>query len=77
MIFKYLNSHNRQVHSSFWKDVTVDQEVIEFYFNKTVGNGKSIKFWLDRWVCETTLSYEFPNLFILAIDPQINMEHAL
>jgi hypothetical protein len=32
LIFKYLHSHNRQVYSSFWKDVTVDQEVIEFFF---------------------------------------------
>jgi hypothetical protein len=74
LMFKYLNSHNRQVHSSFWKYITVDQEVIGFCFNKTIGNGKSIKFWLDS---ETTLSYEFSNLFILAIDPQISVEQAL
>jgi hypothetical protein len=45
LMFKYLNSQNRQVHSSFWKkNVTVDQEVIKFCFNKIVGNGKSTKF---------------------------------
>jgi hypothetical protein len=42
--FKYNNITNRARFSSFWKDVTLDLEVVEFYLNKSIGNGASFFF---------------------------------
>lgn len=36
-----------------------------------VGTGDRIKFWLDTWVGEATLAYQFPNLFHCATDGSV------
>ncbi|KAG5600900.1 hypothetical protein H5410_032270 [Solanum commersonii] len=35
----------------------------------TVGNGLHIRFWRDKWLCNTVLMDDYPGLFYLARDP--------
>lgn len=40
-----------------------DSSLITLTLNKKIGNGESIRFWLDRWLGEISLSCLFPQLF--------------
>jgi hypothetical protein len=46
--YKYNTMNNRASFSSFWKDVTLNLDVVDFYLNKKVRNGITTRFWLDR-----------------------------
>ncbi|XP_068491914.1 uncharacterized protein [Phaseolus vulgaris] len=44
-------------------------------FKWEVGNGKSIKFWEDRWVGNDILKNKFPRLFSLCVEKDVSLEH--
>jgi hypothetical protein len=71
--FKYDVISSRARFSTFWRDVTLDSDIIDFCLNKNVGNGNTIYFRTDRWIGNTSLSYEYPQLFFLAYQLSITV----
>ena len=63
--------------SFFWKGVTKHSNLVEVGFIKSLGNGKTIRFWTDRWMGECALSSAFPYLFSIANDPKVSVYDAL
>jgi len=55
--------------SSFWRGVLKASMAFTSGIKIEVRDGCSIKFCLDRWVDNDTLSFIFPNLFVLTLDP--------
>ena len=68
-----------------WVDTFVKLEVVmglvfgklfgrgEFFFSLTsfeVGNGRSVKFWTNRWRAEEPLCNFFPSLYALALSKE-------
>jgi hypothetical protein len=51
--------------------------VVEFCLNKKIENEKITLFWLDRWLGDTTLAYEFTMLYSIASDPLITIEQTI
>jgi len=59
--------------SLWWKDLKLIWKIEKWSSNFEdcpkweVGNGKSIKFWEDRWVGAEPLKFKFPRLFSLSV----------
>lgn len=50
----------------------------EDFFGSTyfqVGDGTSLKFWTDKWLEDTTLKEAFPDLFLIADNPDSLVAH--
>jgi hypothetical protein len=48
-----------------------NKDIIEVSTDWQVGNGDSIRFWLDRWIGNCALQNIYPNLFSIAYDKEI------
>lgn len=48
-----------------------DRFLIDIGTSRQVGNGKSIRFWIDRWTGQSTLRDIYPNLYPIAYDQHI------
>jgi zinc-binding in reverse transcriptase len=44
---------------------------MDINIDKIVENGKTIKFWLDRWFLNVSFAHEFPTLYSIASHPNI------
>ena len=51
---------------SLWKYIQREWDKFSWYIKYKVGDGNSIKFWLDIRCGETTLKESFPDLYRLA-----------
>ena len=51
---------------SLWKYIQREWDNFSWYIKYKVGDGNSIKFWLDIRCGETTLKESFPDLYRLA-----------
>jgi hypothetical protein len=51
--------------------------VVDFCLNRKIGNEKLSLFWIDRWLEESSLAYEFPRLYTIAKDPLITIEQTI
>ncbi|WMV34161.1 hypothetical protein MTR67_027546 [Solanum verrucosum] len=52
-----------------WKHIGKLWEEFSQHKHFTVGNGLHIRFWKDKWLCNTVLMDDYPGLFYLARDP--------
>ena len=57
--------------SPFWKAILKNKGIVEVSTDWQVGNGHSIRFWLDRWIGNCALHNVYPNLFNIAYDKEI------
>jgi hypothetical protein len=53
-----------------------DQTLVSVGGSFVVGNGRQVRFWLDVWLGDTTLKIKFPELFLVASDPDISAAKA-
>lgn len=59
--------------SSFWSGILTIRHIVDLDINRSIGNGHSTFFWLDRWFGEYALYSIYPNLFRIAYDPHISV----
>ena len=71
IIEKYSYTGDKRVKSHLWNDILKLRSVVQGSISWQVGNGESVRFWLDRWCGESLLCIEFPNLFDIAYDKDI------
>lgn len=58
--------------SQFWKDLVKVRPIFKDHVKFLVGNGASIRFWLDWWCGDSTLAVTFPTLFSFCPNPDIS-----
>jgi hypothetical protein len=46
---------------------------VDLSFNKHLGKGNTILFWIDRWHGECALFSIFPHLYFIVINPKITV----
>ena len=49
-----------------WKTIRKLWDVVSSKLSFSVGNGKRIKFWKDKWCGDEPLNVSFPSLFALS-----------
>lgn len=54
-------------HRSPWKGIVHVLPSFIPFTKLSLGNGSSIRFWLDPWSCPTPLASRFPRLFNLSV----------
>ena len=59
--------------SQFWKSLVKVRPVFQSFVKFVVGDGSSIRFWLDWWCGDSPLSVTFPTLFSYCSDPNISI----
>ena len=59
--------------SQFWKSLVKVRPVFQSFAKFVVGDGSSIRFWLDWWCGDSPLSVTFPTLFSYCSDPNISI----
>ena len=63
--------------SPFWNDLQSVKPAFAMGANFSIGNGRSTRFWTDRWLGAQPLWIEFRDLYELAFDPSITVAAAL
>ena len=63
--------------SSFWNDIQSVKQAFAMGAKFTIGNGRSTRFWTDRWLGSQPLWRDFRDLYELAVDPSITVAVAL
>ena len=58
--------------SQFWKSLVKVRPVFQSFVKFGVGDGSSIRFWLDWWCGDSPLSVTFPTLFSYCPDSDIS-----
>ena len=71
MVHKYSTIGTYGSLSLFWKDIMRNKDIVEVSTDWQVGNGNSIRFWLDKWIGNCALHNVYPNLFNIAYDKKI------
>jgi hypothetical protein len=61
--------------SSFWVVVLKHKDLGNLGFNKNIGSGEIILFWLDRWIEECALYSVFLLLYSITLYPQIIVDN--
>lgn len=59
--------------SQFWKDLVRVRDVFREHVKFVVGNGSSIRFWLDWWSGDSPLASSFPILFSYCSNQEISI----
>lgn len=61
--------------SNFWQGIlsvaAENPDLQDFFLQKfkvIVGNGRRVRFWIDRWINNQSLSAVFPRLFSLSVE---------
>ena len=54
--------------STFWHGVLRTANAFKLGPRLRYGQGISVKFWKDCWICETPLAFSFPSLFEMVSD---------
>ena len=49
-----------------WKEIRKEWPFMKDKFAFSVGNGRRVRFWEDRWCGDKALSISFPSLYALA-----------
>ena len=72
------SSSGLEIHrySSFWSGIISIRHITELGINRTIGNGQTTLFWLDRWQGECALYCTYPNLFKIVLDPLLTVSNA-
>ncbi|KAJ9678729.1 hypothetical protein PVL29_020805 [Vitis rotundifolia] len=61
----------REVHGvGLWKGIRMDWELVDTQISFSVGNGRRVSFWRDRWCGDSPLCETFPSLFALAVEKE-------
>lgn len=63
--------------SQFWQSVIQLLPVLHIGTSISVGSGTATLFWFDRWAGGSSFAARFPDIFSIAVDPQISVERAL
>jgi hypothetical protein len=71
LIVKYYISMSHL--SPFWATVLKHKDLVDLSFNKHLGKGNTILFWIVRWHGECVLFSIFPHLYFIAINPKITV----
>ena len=53
-----------------WKGIRMDWELVGTQISFSVGNGRRVRFWRDRWCGDSPLCESFPSLFALSIEKE-------
>ena len=53
-----------------WKEIRKEGSRLSNYIVFSVGNGRSIRFWLDSWCADEALCNSFPSLFALTVSKE-------
>ena len=65
-----LNSDHKKVRGGYgvglWKTIRKLWDAVSSKLSFSVGNGKGIKFWKDKWCRDELLNVSFPSLFALS-----------
>ena len=65
-----LNSDHKKVRGGYgvglWKTIRKLWDAVSSKLSFSVGNGKRIKFWKDKWCMVEPLNVSFPSLFALS-----------
>lgn len=77
IIDKYGPAGSSAICSPFWKGILKEAAHVSVGFSKILGNGATILFWKDRWFSEHHISFLYPNLFMIAADPDLLAIEAL
>ena len=67
----------RKEGSQFWRSLQAIKHEIRLGATFSVGDGGSTLFWLDSWLGERPLRYEFPELFAICSDPMLLVADAV
>lgn len=66
--------------SNVWSDILnvsrTNAELFDFFKSNcklAIGNGCSIDFWHDKWLLNVQLKVEFPKLFRLPMEKEVNL----
>ena len=59
--------------SQFWKDLVRVRPLFLENVKFVVGDGSSVRFWLDWWCGDSTLFVSFPTLFSYCPNPDISI----
>ena len=66
---------NREVREGyevgFWKEIRKEWPFMKDKFAFSVGNGRRVRFWEDRWCGDKALSISFPSLYALATSKEV------
>lgn len=57
--------------SQFWNGIQKCKEIFNLGARFEVGNEKDTKFWLSKWTDDKPRYAIYPNLFVIASDPEI------
>lgn len=57
--------------SQVWNETVKCKDIFNLGACFSVGNGKEVKFWLSKWVDDKPLYARYPNLFVIASNPEI------
>ena len=61
----------REAHGvELWKEIRMDWELVDTRISFSVGNGRRVRFWRDRWCGDSPLCEFFPSLFALPIEKE-------
>ena len=55
----------------FWKEIRKEWPFMKNKFVFSVGNGRRVRFWEDRWCGDEALSISFPSLYALATSKEV------
>ncbi|RVX22063.1 putative ribonuclease H protein [Vitis vinifera] len=53
-----------------WKGIRMDWDLVGARTSFSVGNGRRVRFWRDRWCGDALLCESFPSLFALSIEKE-------
>ena len=61
----------RKAHGvGLWKGIRMDWELVGTQISFSVGNGRRVRFWRDRWCGDSPLCESFPSLFALSAEKE-------
>ena len=63
-----------QKSTAMWRGILSVKRLLMVNIKYQVGSGERILFWKDRWVGDSTLGAQFPNLFNCAMDKEAKVK---
>ena len=77
LIDKYCSTGQMRTKSSLWSGILKTIHLVHVSSYWKVGNGKNVRFWLDKWHGEIVLFDEYPNLFQITYNKYITVHEVL
>ncbi|RVW27728.1 hypothetical protein CK203_109968 [Vitis vinifera] len=62
----------REAHGvGLWKAIRMDWDLVGVRISFSVGNGRRVSFWRDRWCGDAPLCDSFPSIYALSIQKEV------